>query len=80
MKRYWCCRDLTGDWSEVTYVYQGVTPPIIDDDGNWQGPEDNFDWMFYTPKESKDRFGDDLPDLGKGEKIEIKVKTTIEIV
>lgn len=80
MKRYWCCRDLTGDWSDGTFVYEGVIPPTTDDDGNWQGPTTNNDWMFYSISESKDRFGDDLPELDKGERIEIRIKTTIELV
>ena len=55
-------------------------PPITDDNGNWQGPTTNNDWMFYSPSESRDRFGNDLPELGKGERIEIRFKTIIELV
>lgn len=36
--------------------------------------------MFYSPSESRDRFGNDLPELGKGERIEIRFKTIIELV
>lgn len=35
--------------------------------------------MFYSISESKDRFGDDLPELDKDERIEIRIKTTIEL-
>lgn len=82
MKKAWCCRDLEGEFAEKVYIFIGDKPPVMNDDGEWTGPDERG--VFWSEEDFNDDFDNlfgtvTFPELNKGEYIEMEFTCELKV-